>query len=180
MLCKHLIQKFCTVMERKSHMLHQTLRLFLRQPGETVQLSINFIMLFSHIMKQIIIKILHACFLHLLIKNFISVLFCLNKSRMKLCGKGIAFSGMTAYQNILYCIFTLKCTVHPGGVKICKASLQKSIHHFLCLFYINASCVLRIQKRQTHQTETKFFPGFILIPYCQSNGFINSFIRNQH
>ena len=53
--------------------------------------------------------------------------------------------------------YSFKSAVHPRCIKICKSFFQKCINHFLCKFNINTASIIRIKKRQSHKSKTKFF-----------------------
>ena len=125
-------------MEGKSHMADQTLLLFLCDPGKAVQLLIDLIMMGSHIMDQIVVKVICTCLTELLLKDPVPVLLCLKISRMQLGCQCISASVMTLYQCFPDSLFTFEGAVHPRCIKIGKASFYKGVYHLLHLVKVNA------------------------------------------
>ena len=79
MLCQDPVQKPGVVMERKSHVSHKALLLFLPQPAKAVKLLIFSITALGNSMKEIIVKIFRPGLGHLLKKHLIPVLQAVKK-----------------------------------------------------------------------------------------------------
>jgi hypothetical protein len=54
-------------------------------------------------------------------------------------------------------VLALEAAVHPGRVKIGKASLQKCIDHLFYLFHVNVARIGFVVQGQAHKAEAKFF-----------------------
>ena len=180
-LGQHLVQILRRVMEGKAHVLYQTLLLLLPEPVVAVKLFVHLVMQRPNVVDQIVIKVFHTGFFKLGLEYFVPILKRFYIVRMELGGEGIAVSGVAVRQGGLNRALALIAAVHPGRVKIGKATADKQIHHLLHLLYINAAAVVFVQQRQTHKAEAKFFrhnPVTSLFPllYMRPQGPVKSIL----
>ena len=112
-------------------MLHQPGFLLLCQPVKAVKLRVFLVMILSHIMQQVIVKIRYARLFELLVENIVHSLCRLEKSRVQLRRERKALSGIPVHKSLLRRRFTVETTVHPRGIKIGEALLNKIIYHLL-------------------------------------------------
>ena len=123
MLCQHLVQKIGMIMEREADFFHQSLGLFLFQPGKAVQFRIYLVMAGVYVVQQIVIKIADAGLFPLFVKNAVTVFPGLNKPGMQFGSQGKAIPGMTVHQSFFCSTFALEPAVHPRGIKVSKPTL---------------------------------------------------------
>ena len=118
------------------------------------------------IMEPVIVKITGTGSLQLLLKQPLPVFLFLQHVSGEFGGEGEAVTRMPGDERLLHGRFTFPVAVHPGGVKIGEALFEEGVHHLLHLFHVDTALVVRIQQRQTHQTEAQFLfaheiPSFV-------------------
>ena len=135
----------------------QTLRLLFFQPTEAIQFLIRLIVVGSHVVEQVIVKIVHARLLELLLENPLPILFGFEKPGMELIRQRVAVPRVPLHQRFPDGAFALEPAVHPSGVEIGKALFQEGVHHRLQQFHIHAGAIVWIRQRQAHQAKAQFF-----------------------
>ena len=157
MLRQDLIQQLGAAVERESGMFNQPCRLFIQKPAEAVQLLIFRQHGSFNAVDQIVVKIGDAGFLKLFVEDPVPVFQKIDITGVQLGGQGVAVSGMAVHEGGLCRVLALEAAVHPGCVKVGKASLQKPVYHLFDLFHVDVARIGLVVQRQAHKAEAKFF-----------------------
>ena len=170
------VQQLGTVVIGEADVPNQPLCLLLLNEVPAVEAVESLERLGIHIVEPVIVKVPRTGTAQLFREEPFPVLFLLEHVGGELGGEGEAVPRMAGDQSLFHRLLTLAAAVHPGGVKIGEATLDKQVGHRLKLFDIDARLVVGVGERQTHQSKSKLFHHNVISPiypvyhpYCIRN-----------